>query len=235
MKKVRTHGGLQPLPQRSFLQATPVAAACVALLWATGGAQAQQAQAGASSGSVVTVTGIRKGIEDAISVKRSADTIVEAISAEDIGKLPDASVAESISRLPGVATQRSSVTGKAQEISVRGMSPDFNGGLLNGREVASSGDSRGVDFDLYPGGTAVSVLVYKTPHAGLVGQGLSSTIDLRTVQAADSPSARWRQLPRPEDRHLQRRAQRRRLRRQVFAGLHRPVRQPHRWAWRWAM
>ena len=69
MKKVRTHGGLQPLPQRSFLQATPVAAACVALLWATGGAQAQQAQAGASSGSVVTVTGIRKGIEDAISVK----------------------------------------------------------------------------------------------------------------------------------------------------------------------
>lgn len=180
MKKVRTQGGLQPLQQRSFLQATPVAAACVALLWATGSAQAQQADA-----ATVTVTGIRAAIESAISVKKSADSIVEAISSEDIGKLPDPSVADSLSRLPGVAAQRNRGSGKAQQISVRGMSPDFNGGLLNGREVASSGDSRGVDFDLYPSELLAGVLVYKTPHAGLVGQGLSSTIDLRTVKPLD--------------------------------------------------
>lgn len=185
MKKVRTPGGLQPLSQRSLLQATPVAAACVALLWATGGAQAQQAQAGASSGSVVTVTGIRKGIEDAISVKRSADTIVEAISAEDIGKLPDASVAESISRLPGIATQRSSVTGKAQDISVRGMSPDFNGGVLNGREQASTSTSRALQFDQFPAELVSGVTIHKTAEATLLNQGLSSTINMTTARPLD--------------------------------------------------
>ena len=159
-------------------RATPVAAACVLALLAAGAAQAQQTD-------TVTVTGIRAAIESAISLKKGAESIVEAISAEDIGKLPDPSVAESISRLPGVAAQRNRGSGKAQQISVRGMSPDFNGGLLNGREVASSGDSRGVDFDLYPAELLSGVMVYKTPHAGLVGQGLSSTIDLRTVRPLD--------------------------------------------------
>jgi iron complex outermembrane recepter protein len=128
----------------------------------------------------VTVTGIRRGIEAAISQKRNSDSIVEAISAEDIGKLPDASVAESISRLPGVASQRSG--GRAQQISIRGLSSDFAGALLNGREQASTGDSRGVEFDQYPSELLGSVLIYKTPNGGLVGQGLSGTIDMRTVR-----------------------------------------------------
>jgi iron complex outermembrane receptor protein len=142
-------------------------------------AHAQQAQ-------TVTVTGIRGAIESAIATKKDADTIVEAITAEDLGKLPEPSVADAMARLPGVAAQRNKSSGKAQNISVRGMSPDFNGGLLNGREVASSGDSRGVDFDLYPAELLNSVLVYKTPHAGLMGQGLSSTIDLRTIRPLNS-------------------------------------------------
>jgi iron complex outermembrane receptor protein len=134
------------------------------------------------------VTGIRRAIETAISAKKEADTIVEAITSEDLGKLPEPSVADAMARLPGVAAQRNKGSGKAQNISVRGMSPDFNGGLLNGREVASSGDSRGVDFDLYPAELLNSVLVYKTPHAGLMGQGLSSTIDLRTIRPLNSSS-----------------------------------------------
>ena len=69
----------------------------------------------------VTVVGIRRGIESAISVKRESTSIVEAISAEDIGKLPDVSIAESLARLPGLAAQR--VAGRAQVISVRGLSP----------------------------------------------------------------------------------------------------------------
>jgi iron complex outermembrane recepter protein len=130
----------------------------------------------------ITVTGIRRAIESAISVKRNADSIVEAISSEDLGKLPEPSVADAMARLPGVAAQRNKNSGKAQSISVRGMSPDFNGALLNGREVASSGDSRGVDFDLYPAELLNQLTVYKTPHAGLLGQGLSSTIDMRTIR-----------------------------------------------------
>ena len=128
----------------------------------------------------VQVTGIRRGIENAIAVKRDSTSIVEAISAEDIGKLPDVSIAESIARLPGLAAQR--VAGRAQVISVRGLSPDFATTLLNGREVVSTGDNRSVEFDQYPSELISGVTVYKTPDAGLIGQGLSGTIDMQTVR-----------------------------------------------------
>ncbi len=172
--------------QRSVFQLAPIAAGCAVLLMSTGVSYAQQAPDAASANlSTVVVTGIRKGIEDAIQVKRNSDSIVEAISAEDIGKLPDATVAESISRLPGVTAQRDSATGKASLISVRGMSPDFNGSLLNGREQASTGDSRGVKFDEFPSELLGSVVIYKTPDGALLGQGLASTIDMRTVRPLD--------------------------------------------------
>ena len=128
----------------------------------------------------VTVTGIRAGIEGAISVKRDSTSIVEAISAEEIGKLPDVSIAESIARLPGIAAQR--VAGRAQVISVRGLSPDFATTTLNGREMVSTGDNRSVEFDQYPSELVNGVTVYKTPDAGLIGQGLSGTIDMKTVR-----------------------------------------------------
>ncbi|KAB2848708.1 MAG: TonB-dependent receptor plug domain-containing protein, partial [Sphingopyxis terrae] len=105
-------------------------------------------QAEATELDTVVVTGIRRGIESAISVKRDSTSIVEAISAEDIGKLPDVSIAESLARLPGLAAQR--VAGRAQVISVRGLSPDFSTTLLNGREMVSTGDNRSVEFDQYP-------------------------------------------------------------------------------------
>ena len=133
----------------------------------------------------VQVTGIRRGIENAIAIKQDATSVVEAISAEDIGKLPDVSIAESISRLPGLAAQR--VAGRAQVISVRGLSPDFATTLLNGREVVSTGDNRGVEFDQYPSELVNGVTVYKTPDAALVGQGLSGTIDMQTARPLSFP------------------------------------------------
>jgi TonB-dependent receptor len=140
----------------------------------------QTTQPEATQLDTVVVTGIRAGIEGAISTKRDATSIVEAISAEDIGKLPDVSSAESIARLPGLAAQR--VAGRAQVISVRGLSPDFSTTLLNGREMVSTGDNRSVEFDQYPSELVNGVTVYKTPDAGLVGQGLSGTIDMRTIR-----------------------------------------------------
>ena len=169
-----------PAAQGSAFKLAPVALGCAVLLMGVGGAYAQD-----STLSTVTVTGIRKGIEDAISVKKNADSILDAISAEDIGKLPDATVAESISRLPGVTAQRDMRTGKASSISIRGMSPDFNGSLLNGREQASTGDSRAPSFDVYPAELMSGITVYKTPDATLVGQGLSSTTNLKTVLPLD--------------------------------------------------
>ncbi|WDJ99716.1 TonB-dependent receptor [Xanthomonas campestris pv. incanae] len=128
----------------------------------------------------VQVTGLRRAIEGAISVKRDSTSIVEAISAEDIGRLPDVSIAESLARLPGLAAQR--VAGRAQVISVRGLSPDFSTTLLNGREAVSTGDNRSVEFDQYPSELVSGVTVYKTPDAGLVGQGLSGTVDMQTAR-----------------------------------------------------
>ncbi|KAF1700498.1 TonB-dependent receptor [Pseudoxanthomonas kaohsiungensis] len=140
----------------------------------------QNTQAEATELDTIVVTGIRAGIEGAISTKRDATSIVEAISAEDIGKLPDVSIAESIARLPGLAAQR--VAGRAQVISVRGLSPDFSTTLLNGREMVSTGDNRSVEFDQYPSELVNGVTVYKTPDAALIGQGLSGTIDMQTIR-----------------------------------------------------
>lgn len=131
----------------------------------------------------VVVTGIRAGIENAIELKADSGSIVEAISAEDIGKLPDTSIAESIARLPGITSQRAE--GRASAISLRGTDPGFTTALLNGREQVSTGDNRSVEFDQYPSELINQVLVYKTPDSQLVGQGLAGTIDLRTVRPLD--------------------------------------------------
>ncbi len=128
----------------------------------------------------VKVTGIRRGIENAIETKQSAAGIVESISAEDIGKLPDSSIAESIARLPGLTAQRE--RGRATQINIRGFAGDFAGTTLNGREQTSTSDNRGVEFDQYPSELLSGVTVYKTPDASLVGQGLSGTVDLKTVR-----------------------------------------------------
>ncbi|WP_075186240.1 TonB-dependent receptor [Teredinibacter haidensis] len=129
------------------------------------------------------VTGFRKSIMDSIETKRSATTVVEAISAEDIGKLPDSSIAESIARLPGLAAQR--LDGRASSVSVRGLGENFSATTLNGREQVSIGDNRGIEFDLYPSEIMSGVTVYKSPHAGLLTQGIAGTIDLETVKPLD--------------------------------------------------
>jgi iron complex outermembrane receptor protein len=152
------------LPAIAFAQDTPAA----------------DNQAADDEGGEIVVTGIRASLATSINTKRNELSIVEAVSAEDIGKLPDVSIAESIARLPGLAAQR--VNGRAQVISIRGLAPDFTTTLLNGRQQASSGDNRAVEFDQYPSELLSSVVVYKTPDAAIAGMGLSGSADLRTVR-----------------------------------------------------
>ncbi|MBN6151530.1 TonB-dependent receptor [Xanthomonas sp. AmX2] len=173
----------------AFLLGNPcrLAMACCIALGAVAAAQAQdsaaQARQEATTLETVSVTGIRHSIETSIETKSESTSIVEAISAEDIGKLPDISIADSISRLPGIATQR--VDGRSQVINIRGMSEQFVGTTLNGREQVSTGDSRGVEFDQYPAELINAVTVYKTADAAVMGQGLSGTVDLRTIRPLD--------------------------------------------------
>lgn len=131
----------------------------------------------------VVATGIRQSIANSLNLKKENTSIVEAISSEDIGKLPDVSIADSLARLPGVTAQR--VRGRAQQISIRGLGPDFSLALLNGREQVSSGNNRGIEFDQYPSELIAQGIVYKSPDARLAATGIAGAVDLRTVRPLD--------------------------------------------------
>lgn len=143
-----------------------------------------QTKAAAPQPDEIVVTGYRASLESAVGEKKAADQIVESVSAEDIGKLPDASIGESIARLPGLTSQR--IYGRAGYIAVRGFGPDFSSTLLNGRQQTSTNDNRGIEFDQYPSEIVRSVNIFKSPSAGLVGQGLVGTIDIRTVRPLET-------------------------------------------------
>ena len=127
-----------------------------------------------------TVTaGFAGSLAAAAEAKKNNQNIVEVIVAEDIGKLPDVSIADALTRLPGVATQR--VNGRAQNISIRGLTGDFVTTMLNGREQVSTNDNRGVEFDQYPSELLNSVIVYKTAGSDLPNQGIGGSVDMITV------------------------------------------------------
>jgi outer membrane receptor protein involved in Fe transport len=128
----------------------------------------------------IVVTGIRASLDASASLKRRSPVIVESISAEDIGKLPDVSIADSLARLPGVTAQR--LEGRDQRLSIRGLGPDFGTTLLNGREQVTVGDNRGVEYDQYPSEFFKNVVVYKSANAGLIAAGVSGTVDLRMLR-----------------------------------------------------
>jgi TonB-dependent receptor len=168
---------------RSRRSALSLAVAVALGLPAVGQAQTAPAAAAEPELEEVVVTGIRAGITDAIQIKADMQSITETISAEDIGKLPDTSIADSIARLPGVTTQRAE--GRASLISIRGTDPGFAVGLMNGREQVSTGDNRAIEYDQYPSELINAVVVYKTPDSQLFAQGLSGTIDLQTIRPLD--------------------------------------------------
>lgn len=135
-------------------------------------------------GEDIVVTGIRGSIQSSLDAKRNANSIVEVIAAEDIGLLPDQSIADSLARLPGVTAQR--VRGRSQQISIRGLGPDFSLALLNGREIVSAGNNRGIEFDQFPSELVASGVVYKTGDAQLAAIGIAGAVDLRTIRPLDS-------------------------------------------------
>ncbi|MEQ9825915.1 MAG: TonB-dependent receptor [Puniceicoccaceae bacterium] len=124
--------------------------------------------------------GFADSLAAAAVVKRTQPVIVEMIVAEDIGKLPDSSIAESLARLPGLTTQR--INSRAQGIVIRGLEGDFSTGLLNGRQQVSTSGDRSVEFDQYPAELMNGVTVYKTTTPNLIGQGLAGTINMQTIR-----------------------------------------------------
>ena len=143
-------------------------------------AQAQQDATANNDIQQVTVSGIRASVRNALAVKEASNSIVEVVSSEDIGKLPDTTIAESLARLPGLSSGID--RGNASQIVARGLGPRFVGATLNGRELASSEPERSVRFEQFPSESLSGATVYKTQSAELVEGGIATTIDLQTVQ-----------------------------------------------------
>ncbi len=158
--------------QRTLLCGASLIAVCTAV---SVGAFAQDA----SGVETVTVTGIRSSLRDSLIMKQNSDLITDDISTKDIGQLPDVTIAEELSRLPGVNTQRD--RGNASQAAVRGLGPRLVFGLVNGREVASSEPSQDLRWEIYPSEVLSGAQVYKSQDAALVPGGIAATINIRTI------------------------------------------------------
>lgn len=149
-------------------------AALIAEIWLPSGALAQEPV------SKVTVTGIRASLASSLTTKRLQDGVVDAVSAEDAGKFPDTNIAESLQRITGVQIQRNN--GEGRYISVRGLGPEFNNVLLNGRTITSDTGGREFSFDVLSSDLISKALVYKTSQAFLPEGGIGSTVDIQTAR-----------------------------------------------------
>lgn len=140
----------------------------------------------------VEVTGIRESLKKSLEKKRDADAIIDAITAEDIGKFPATNVAEALSQIPGVTIDRA--LGATQRVSIDGTDPSLNLSFLDGHPVAQAiwqyGDSpnRGFNFSLLAPEVLGSLEVYKTPEARLPEGSLGGTILMHTIQPLDVAS-----------------------------------------------
>ena len=128
----------------------------------------------------VEVNGFISSIENSTALKRNASSIVEAVSAEQVGKLPGVSIADTLGRLPGLAVQ--TVSGRPQVLTIHGLGPDFSTALVNGGQQVSTSNNRDVQFDQYPSSWFDNVVVHLTPQADLIGQGLTGTVDMHTIR-----------------------------------------------------
>ena len=145
---------------------------------------AQEEESEDASVEEVVTTGIRSSLIDAISIKRDNVGVVDAITAEDIGKFADRNIAEALSRLVGVTTNRDN--GESTSVTVRGLGPEFNLVTLNGRSMPTVPPlwvgGRSFDFgDISSSGVA-AVEVYKSANAILPTGGLGATINMVTTK-----------------------------------------------------
>jgi iron complex outermembrane receptor protein len=134
---------------------------------------------------VVQVRGIRASMAENMAIKRLSSAVVDAITAEDIGKFPDKNVADSLQRVPGVVIQRDG--GEGSTVSIRGLSSDLTFTQLNGNFIASSpGEpSRSFDYTLLPSAMIQTVEVFKSPEARLDAGGVGGTVLLHTRKPFD--------------------------------------------------
>ncbi len=133
----------------------------------------------------VVTTGIRGSLQRSMDLKRAADGVVDAISAEDMGDFPDTNLAESLQRITGVSVDR--VAGEGNRVTVRGFGPQFNLVTLNGRQMPTVGTNRDFDFADLASQAVSAVEIYKSGRADVPTGGIGSTINIRTTKPLEAP------------------------------------------------
>ncbi len=128
----------------------------------------------------IVVTGIRASQRQSIDIKRNAINSVDAIASEDLGKLPDQNVAESLQRVPGITIDRNRGVGNG--VTVRGLGPQFNTVTVNNRVIATDGAGREFNFDILPSELISGANVFKSPQANINGASIGATIDIHTLR-----------------------------------------------------
>lgn len=171
----------------SLVAICAMAAAAPALAQdASADADAAAAQDAPTGDDVITVTGIRASLANAQTIKRDSDTVVDAITAQDIGALPDRSVTEALQRVPGVSINRFAGSNDPDHFSVEGSGVVIRGlsfvrSEFNGRDTFSTGVyGQAINFADVPAELLGSVIVAKNLTAEMIEGGLSGTVDLRT-------------------------------------------------------
>jgi TonB-dependent receptor len=150
----------------------------------------------AGEGDSIVITGIRGSLRQSMDIKKNAIGVVDAISAEEMGKFPDTNLAEALQRITGVSIDRQN--GEGSKVTVRGFGPEFNLVLLNGRQMpaTSLGDccsapaSRSFDFANLAAEGIAAVEVYKSGRATLPTGGIGATINIKTPRPLDRPGLR---------------------------------------------
>jgi len=146
----------------------------------------------AEGGEDIVVTGFRRSLAEGLALKREAVGVRDSIVAEDIGKFPEANVADSLQRIPGVILSRDGASNEGQRISIRGLPSDFVVTTINMAPVRSTssldagGSSRNFNYDVFPSELFGRVDVYKTPLANLEEGGIGGNVDLQTPRPFDS-------------------------------------------------
>jgi iron complex outermembrane recepter protein len=163
-----------------FARSTSLSSLGLALMLTLGSGTAFAQEAADDAGDEIVVTGFKGSLDRSAELKKVNSGIVEVVSAEDIGKLPDVSIADSLARLPGVTAQR--LEGRDQRLSIRGLGPDLGTTLLNGREQVTVGDNRGVEYDQYPSEFFKNVFVIKSAQANVLPAGIAGTVDLHMLR-----------------------------------------------------
>ncbi|MDO9368654.1 MAG: TonB-dependent receptor [Sphingopyxis sp.] len=183
--------------QKKWLAKFLVGTSALSLMGMAQAAAAQEVPAdGEVNGDEIVVTGIRASLEASATIKREGQGVVDAISAEDIGKFPDTNLAESLQRITGVSIDRSN--GEGSLVTVRGFGPEFNLVTLNGRQMptaligdgGSAPSSRSFDFANLASEGIAGVEVYKSGRATIESGGIGSTINVRTPRPLDNPGLR---------------------------------------------